>query len=472
MRRWNTVPAIAILLPPSLVLGFYAYIGSFNRMLGDDYCSVYIGRRLGLFRSIWYWYRTWHGGFSASALDWFPSFLGIGAFRFHTLFFLSIWLVSAAIAIKKALHWRGYSPPGFFPALLAVLLVFTTLGLSPDLSQSLFWWGGARGYLSPLIFFTLYLAIFFLFITLSPSQPQAAIWSLISFGIVFFTGGFSETFTPVMVVLFAGIIGMGWIFYNFRLKDPVSLFLLAGLAGAVLALLVMVLAPGNASRQTFFPVPPDLITILRVSFTGYVGFLAGILNTYRMLGVLGSVGCAIWLGMLTKKGADALPVRGQWILAFLLAGFVLSFGCFPPAVFGTSEPPPPRTLIVPSFLLVTCLLTSGFLFGMWLEDRVTRKREFVFALSLLACSLIIISSWKAFQGTYTLRDQYISFARQWDFVDAQIRAARNAGDQEVRIPPMKNWAGLEYPTDNRKYWPNICYSSYYDIDVLSSPSQP
>ena len=36
---------------------------------------------------------------------------------------------------------------------------------------------------------------------------------------------------------------------------------------------------------------------------------------------------------------------------------------------------------------------------------------------------------------------------------------------------MANWAGVEFSNDNPKYWPNICYSKYYGINVLSFPSK-
>jgi len=441
-------------------------------MLGDDYCSMYIGERLGLLRSIWYWYLSWHGGLSASAADWLLSLWGSGVFRFNTFIFLSTWVVFAAIAVKKAIDYRGYSSSSLCPLLLAIFLIFTTLSISPDISQSLFWWGGARGYLSPLILFTLYFALYYHFLASSPNRVHKTLWVFVSFGLAFLIGGFSETFTPAWVVLLAGIIGVEWFIRKWNVKDPSFLFLVAGFAGALLSLFVMVLAPGNSSRQSYFPAAPDIFTILRMASTSYLAFLYGIFSTYRILGVLGSLFGAVWLGLEIRRGSSVTAPRGWWILAFLLAGFILAFGCFPPAVYGTSEPPPARTLIIPSFFLMACFLVSGFIFGEWLASRIRGVLPLPAALSIIACSLIIISSWNTFQSLYSVRSEYISFAEQWDLVDAKIRAAKTSGAQEIVIPSLKNWAGLEYPTDNPRYWPNVCYSKYYDIDVLASPRQP
>src|ERR1051325_2087992 len=189
MKRWDIIAIVGLLLPPSIVIGLYMYIGSFNRMLGDDYCAMHIGRRLGLLRFVWYWYRSWHGGLSASVADWLLSFLGPKALAFLTFFFLSAWIVFASIAANNVLHFRGYSYSNRFVALLlAIFLVSTTLSVSPDLPQSLFWWGGARGYLAPPILFILYLALYFSLITLPLNHAKKILGLIISFALAFFIG--------------------------------------------------------------------------------------------------------------------------------------------------------------------------------------------------------------------------------------------------------------------------------------------
>lgn len=71
MKKTNQfIITILILLPTSIALSLYGYIGMFNRLLGDSLCSFYYAKRLGLFRSIWYWRITWSGRYSAYAFDW------------------------------------------------------------------------------------------------------------------------------------------------------------------------------------------------------------------------------------------------------------------------------------------------------------------------------------------------------------------------------------------------------------------
>lgn len=475
MRRWDLVAAIGMLLPPGVVLGLYSYIGSFNRMLGDDYCTMYIGQRLDLLRSIWYWYKNWHGRFSANAADWLIAVSGSGGYPFYTFIFLVTWVLLGIFAVRKILEFRGYSSfKGLGGLLLAILLVFTTLRLTPDIIESLFWWGGVRSYLSPLIFILLYFAVYYHFILSSATRiPQAVLWLLVSFGLAFFMGGFSETFTPVLVVFLAGVTGLSWFVSKPELRKASTLFLGLGFLGAFLALVVMVLAPGNAIRRAFFPPPPDILTIAGMAFASYFGFLSNTLRSPVMLMAWsGATLGAIWLGMRMNQASGAAPVPVRWIFVILFAGFLLTFACFPTAVYATSEPPPERTMIIPAFILVVSFLASGFIFGEWLASRSRQTGAGSPAVLLVACALMVFSCYPTARELYSMRDEHLAFAQKWDQVDSEIRQAKSSGLREIRIPSMKNWADAAYPTDNPRYWPNECYSQYYGIKVIAPPLTP
>ena len=474
MKQENVFAAAGMLLPTSLVVVFYMYLGIFNRMLSDDYCSMYIGKRLGLLRSIWYWYQTWHGRFSANIADWLLSLFGSEAFPFFTFLFLSMWVVFATMAVKAVLDSKGYSPPNHFSMLLlGVFLVFATLLISPNISQSVFWWGGARSYLSPLILILLYFALYYHFTARSRNRFQVNLWSFVSFGLAFFIGGFSETFTPVFVVLLASMIGMMWLTPKVSQKTASIFFVSAGFSGALLSLIVMVLAPGNSIRRAFFPAPPDIFTTLRIAFTAYSSFLDDLFSSpTKLTALLGILLGSVWLGMRTQQESSMAGPRGVWIFVFLFAGFALAFGCFPPAVYATSEPPPARALITPAFFLAMSFLVSGFLFGEWLVSSIKARVSMPSIFLMVACGLILFSSWRAVQSLSSMRTEHIAFAQKWDVVDASIKSAKSLGLQEITIPAMKNWAGAQFPTDNPKYYPNVCYSKFYDINILAPPLQP
>lgn len=469
-KHGNYLAFLGLFLPASLVIIFYMYIGLFNRLLADDYCSIYYGRRLGLFRSVWYWYITWHGGFSASAADWFLSFTGPGLLPVMAVITLVVWISFAVFAWRKVFYSGGFQKGSFVNSLiLGVILIYATLAISPDISQSFFWWGGARGYFLPLIFATLYWCLYLIFVDRNWFSWQSAIWYLVSFGLVFFIGGFAEVYTPVQLVIFAGLILWDWLVRKSTTKDAHFRFLLAGLVGAFLSLVVMVAAPGNYLRQEYFPDPPNLFTVLSISINGYVAFLQSIFGSVvAAFCVIGSMLAAGWAGV-TALGDSGQASPGPWQGVMVLAiGFVLAFGCFPAAAYGVSEPPPLRTQIIPSFLLMVGMMAGGFMLGQWLGARYNINAIRVYLL-ILAGLFVVTSAWGEYQFLVSIQQDHILFARKWDQVDAMILRAVQNGAEEVLIPSMKNWAGLEYPSHRLKYWPNVCFRQYYGIKVLAPP---
>ena len=468
---WNYFAVLGLFLPVSIVLGFYIYIGIFNRLLADDYCSIYYGRRLGLFRSIWYWYITWHGGFSVSAADWFLSFTGPGLLPFMAIITLSTW-ISIAVFI-----WRRIFFPGdftkeslFYSLLLGIVLVYATLVISPEITQSFFWWGGARGYFLPLIFATLYLCIYLIFVASSWRSWQLVIWYIASFALVFFIGGFAEVFTPVQLVIFAGAILWGRLAKKFTLMDASFRFLLAGLIGAFLSLVLMVAAPGNYLRQEYFPDPPDLFTILSISINGYMIFLRFIFCSFALAScVIGSMFAAIWVGAVSCRDSKPMSPKPWQAFMALIIGFILAFGCFPAAAYGVSEPPPARTQIIPSYLLMVGVMAGGVLFGRWLGIQRHKSNTLHTVILVFASLFIMISAWSETQFLVSIHQDHVSFARKWDWVDAKIKKAKQSGTEEVYIPSMENWAGLEFPKNRSKYWVNVCFDQYYGIKVFAPP---
>ena len=56
-------------IPPGIVIAMHAYLGSFTRLLADDYCSLYNARTLGVLGTAWFWYRTWAGVYARRLIN-------------------------------------------------------------------------------------------------------------------------------------------------------------------------------------------------------------------------------------------------------------------------------------------------------------------------------------------------------------------------------------------------------------------
>lgn len=467
MKVRSHLPLFILFMPTAIVLALYGYLGSFTRMLADDFCSAYYASRLGLLRSIWYWYLNWSGRYTAFGVDWLMEKMGTPALPLIPPLSLLVWVIFTTIAVYLSL--RHVLPQGnmsWVSLTLGTLFPFVVLSLSPNVPQSLYWWNGMRSYTLPLILLTIYAVLFQFGVERLKSGRGMIAGSLLSFLFMFANGGLGETYVVFQLALMISLLTLEWVVHRDR-NSSRFLFLLAGLFGSAVAMIAVISAPGNAIRQTFFPPHPDIVTLFRISLQGYLDFLLQIvLAPEKLAGLLGVLLVTFWLGSRSER---RLAGR-DWIVPFVLLGAIaLSFACFIPGVYATSEPPPTRTFTIPVFILTSCILSAGFLVGQKSVDQswfIAPVRDSMFAIAVL---LIAYSALTNAQQLYNGRGVYIAFAQKWDETHALILRAKTDHLESIHIPAMDNWAGVEYPTDNERYWPNICYSLYYDIQVLGPP---
>jgi hypothetical protein len=146
---------------------------------------------------------------------------------------------------------------------------------------------------------------------------------------------------------------------------------------------------------------------------------------------------------------------------------LLSFLSVVPAVYATSDVPPPRLLILSSFITVASFFYAGLLTGKGISGRVIASTPLRSGLMWCVGISIVFSSLMNAKILYDRREIYSSFAHRWDQADAQILQAKLNGDESVTIPALNVWTGPGGdPTDNPRYWVTACYSLYYDFPVL------
>jgi uncharacterized membrane protein AbrB (regulator of aidB expression) len=159
-----------------------------------------------------------------------------------------------------------------------------------------------------------------------------------------------------------------------------------------------------------------------------------------------------------------LDSRLAWMFLFFM--FALTFICFPPAAYGMSDAPPPRTQILPTYFFLAGLVALGVLCGNSLEKQ---KKSLTISTAIAVIAIVFAASIHSIH-LYQSRGEFIRYARAWDQTEASILAARQNGATQVVIPIIPNWAQLNTPNDNPKFWVNICLSTYYDIQILAKPN--
>jgi len=457
------ISSYIILLSTGSALVLYGYLGSFTRLLADDYCSAYYAQRLGLLRSIWYWYLNWSGRYTAFGADWLMEKLGVYNLKVIPPFSLLFWLVMTICAIYLSLKRHTQLKDVRLASIsLGAVFLYVVLSLSPNIPQSVFWWNGMRSYSLPLILLTTYVVLFQLGVERLQTKREIIIGSLLSFLYAFISGGTGETYVAFQVALF-GFLIMLILLVQMDTKSAQFVFLLAGFIGSVVAMLVVISAPGNTIRQSYFPPPPDIVTLTMISLHGYWDFILQIIHSpAKIIGLIGALFLTVLIGAHSKNS----QMRNYRLVPMLFVGaFVLALACIVPGVYATSEPPPTRAMIIPVFSFVACLLWAGFMIGQQKSGQINMSGLTGTILAFATAFLIAYSALTTSQSLYNDHGVYSDFAQKWDETDALILKAKADNLESVQIPAMDNWAGLERPTPKKVYWPNVCYSLYYDIQV-------
>ena len=465
----NTLPYLALLTPTSVALFLYGYLGSYTRFIADDYCSATYAQAMGLVKSILYWYRTWSGRYSAFGVDWLVLTKLFDRYSIQLVppITLGIWLVFAVAAIDLYLKSIAPKRNNLLPAVvLAACSIYVVLVLSPNLPQSLYWWNGMRSYALPLVLLTVYAFFFQLISKRIRTTKQLIFWGIVSFFFLFANGGLSETYVVLQFVLLIFLLILKATSLPRKKVDPHFILLVAGLLGTILSLIFVIIAPGNAIRQSRLNSSFDLLNLISISLSGYAQFVLGLFDqANKSSGLLGTMIVLIWVGLQYKRAT----VQPWKIFAYFIGGFALSFACILPGVYGYSQLPPARTLILPIFILVVFLLLGSFLAGSWLLEKWRVLTWGKNGLIVLGCVFMIFSTLATSRSLYASRGDFIAFARKWDAVDAQILQAKRDGDKSVKIPDMSGWAKLDSPNQAADFWLNECYTDLYGIQVFGPP---
>lgn len=455
-------------LLPAVALILISYIGSFTRYMADDYCSTYWAQRFGLFRSVWYWYINWSGRFSAYTSDWFVTLIGAHNVHFIPPVAMAIWLTVTVFAIYlflKRLEVNEYLWE--ISLLLGMVFLFTLLLLMPNIQQSFYWWNGMRSYSLPLILLTLYAALFQFCIDRLNTNRTIILASLFSLAYLFLNAGLSDTFAVTQFSLLSFLAF--WKIIIDKKWDATLTILVAGILGTALALVVIIVAPGNAAREATFPTHPLPLDILVVAWQGTLGhgmswvklFQSLVIPPENAMTLVGTILITAWVGSIQYR----LALRIQLVPPLAVMGMITAFIAFLPASWGTSGPPPTRAISVPLFALITTLFLISFIAGNWLST-TNVNRAVSLTLLVLAITTINVSAAINIQKIYQSRETYIIFAERWDISENQILTAKALGQKSVTVTSWPNWADLNMLSDSPKNWLNVCTSGYYGIQVI------
>lgn len=450
-------------LSVTVALVAYAYLGTFTRYMGDDYCLLADLRYGNILANAWskYLFRS---------------------NRFSNLFVLGFWeLFPKSIAFVPALHialwtfglyrllseadqtfdWKLETPIRLFAAEATILFSFFT---ASNVFQVLYWRPGQVTYLTPLVLFTLLLAPL---IRLARNQRSSlALAALFAFS-AFFIGGLSET-VGVFHVSFLALAVAGVYFFDASPRRTPALTLLSALlAGAVLAVLVMFLSPANDKRINDENGAPSMIAVIFRAAEFALFFLRNNAATQPLpfAGLLGIFGLLSYLFFLDREKKRFDP-RFFWVFLLIPALlYALVFASFAPSAYGQSYPLE-RVRFPAHYLIILALAAFGMCAGYALSfvKLPAFTRQVAAGLTFIA---LLYPFWMTRQplATYEIRS---TFALRWDEREQMIRELKAKGEREVFVPGLGGYEGTKELDAHSSYWVNVCAARAYDIDSITA----
>jgi len=465
---------VALILGLALFLtgvGMFAHLGYFNRTWADDWCYNADFKNLGFLETLrGYVYNVTYtpSRYSVTVFAGLLQALGTLGLQLMTPLTVIFWVAGLAYFFYNFATMTGYRLSKWLVILVASLIVYFSIYLSPHIYQSLYWRTGMLTYTTPLVF----LPWVFVFITeQSKRESPSPLLTAFIFVLTLLAGGFSEASCTVLVStmgLYTLIAGIGY-----RQKRPwaVKTFVpaLVALVAAVLAMALLVFAPTTQVRRERYGEPAGLVelAVLLYQFT-YAFFVLSIKDYQNIVIIVISVfsGFLFFPSVKTDKPLKILLLAA---LVGMMAIFLVA-AALAPSAYVERGLPADRTIIIPRFVVVTGFVVAGWLSGLALREMFAVKwlETLVIALLLVSYAFPLYS----LKVTAEKIPVYAGRAQAWDERDATIRAA--IANEEERVDvfaidglPVGGIRDFD-PPEKAGFWITRCAMDYYGIRLRVS----
>ncbi|MCY3799742.1 MAG: hypothetical protein OXG84_18195 [Chloroflexi bacterium] len=236
------------LLPSCLPLLVFAYLGTFSRIIADDYCFFGTGQDLGAWESVLHWRANWNGHYSNVFLHGLIAPVGTDAVRIFPALIILLWLFGFFFLAQRALSCAGVEKQRItIVVALAGALVSTTINAS-FWQQVIFWYASSVPYSLPYALLTIYAGLIWELVIRNEGQrlPKPLIAASALF--CFLNAGFAALYMVVQLGIFTLAMPAALAFVPERARRHVMIIIGSGWLATIASLLVQLSAPGVAIR--------------------------------------------------------------------------------------------------------------------------------------------------------------------------------------------------------------------------------
>jgi hypothetical protein len=460
----------------STFLAALAYEGFFTRYLADDFCYANSALHQGVLQGFSTIYLTWSGRFSTILLTQLGATLGSSLPAVLPVLYIIFLVVSLFWIFHHGLQIRNQALSRIKAVFLVLIVIFFFFLMTPSRYQILDWMNGSITYTLPLIFLTL-LTTWFLRTIRYDDMPQNFMTFFGIFLLALVGAGFSETTTALQITMLVLAILLSLFRVRKKKKWKAIRWQLIGLAGSLIGMLIMILAPGNKVRQALLPIPPSVSTVLFLSFKYSLDFLVDLLRT-KPLPTLVLFLTSFLIGFLTshyqREESDnrpALTTVWRFILIPPVVFLPVASICAP-SVYAESAYPESRALSAGVFVFVIGVALLGIQFSNLISHLTvcihSTKEKIMLLISLAILLVICIYPVRATIKLIPEIQTTQKFAVAWDQRGKEIRQSVAKNILTINAQAINSQHGIQEVDTDPNGWVNQCVAEYYGLKSITA----
>lgn len=458
-----------------LAAGLYAYLGTFSRYGGDDYCeaarisqSSPVGAVLER-----YFLEDW-----PRATMRYSNLLFVGFSESLGRYSMPITLASTVVLWFTGIVWWAHELRKFLniqgdfllDLFLGLTFGFFSLRQAPNLFETVYWRSAMMTHFAPLVFGSFLFAFLLRQARTVEGKPHSLSVYLFIVVVTFVIAGFSEPPTTTLLTGTSLLLVGVWFWDRSPGRGKHIALLVSVFVGALLGLAAMLLSPAtaDASQESTFEVFSLLLTSFRFSYE----FIIDSLKT-QPLPIFSTLLLTLALVWLHRQiGPSELSYEHKrmiWIamIAVPLLAWLLIAAGFSPSVYGQSFPVE-RSRFLARAILIAAFMLEGVLLGL-LAGHVNLRVNPGLGQALVAVVFAVIAIGyplrTAVNTAWFDLPEYRTRAQQWDERDAYIREMKENGVRDLTVPFLSSEI-IQDLGDRSGFRLNRCASILYGVDSI------
>ena len=455
-----------------------AYMGSFMRLSGDDYCFGAVVKEYGFLRTQIHSYLDqppYHGNrYSHTLVSGLASIAGPAASAALPGLTLVGWVAAAAWCGRQLATWARLRRPLLLGLLGAAAAVFLTVYQAPDRVQSVYWRSANIPYLVPLALDWVLLG---LVLWQARSRRVRPVGLLATLLLAIFIGGFSEAAAAFQVTWLVFALGAAWALRRRPAveRGPLILALAVATGGAGFSLVAHAASPFARAGLENLGSHPSASVLLATSLRGGWGFLRETLQGLTLPTVVTFVlGATLGALLALEDGPES---RRRWHLPagaamFLLAAAVVLAGAVEaPSLYAYNALPDARAQLASRHVMVLAFLAIGLAAGFAVIAVLPPGKKRLPLLAGILAAIVVATVYPLWGASQIVVDvpTYRRWANAWDARHAEILCARETGEVNLHVMLIDHIIpSVSELTDDPAFWYNVCAAGSYGVESITA----